>query len=324
MRTENPVVSVVIPCYNEVGTLRELHQRLREEFAQLEITAEILFIDDGSTDGSRQVLRALAEEDPACRVIAFRCNCGKAAALDVGFRAARGQYILTMDADLQDDPVEVARFLEALQEADLVSGWKVTRHDPLSKTLPSKLFNATVGQVTGVHLHDMNCGFKGYRREVVQEVALYGELHRYIPALAAARGFRIAELPVTHHPRKSGKSKYGIERIFRGFFDLLTVAYLTKYRFRPLHLFGGVGITLFVLALFFGAVLSVFASYYDRVGWRSFFWMIIFAFFTLGPLLVTIGLIAEGQLATAFRRLPEPPVAERINCPRTDEVAHAG
>ncbi len=323
--TMEPTVSVVIPCYNEVGTLRELHTQLREVFTQLDIAAEILFIDDGSTDGSREALRELAAADADCRVIAFRRNCGKAAALDVGFRAARGEFVLTMDADLQDDPLEIPRFLAALQDVDVVSGWKATRHDPAGKTLPSRLFNATVRQVTGVKLHDMNCGFKGYRRQVLQEVTLYGELHRFIPALAAARGFRIGELIVTHHPRRSGVSKYGWERFVRGLLDLITVFYLTRYRYRPLHFFGGIGIGLSLFGLIYSLVLSAFGGYYRQSDWRSFFWMIAFTSFIIGPLLVAIGLIAESQLAAGLRQLPEPPVVERINLPQAaGEVDHAG
>ena len=324
-----PLVSVVIPCYNEVGTLSELHARIRAEFAELGVAAEILFIDDGSTDGSREQLRALAGMDPDCRVITFRRNSGKAAALQVGFEAARGEYILTLDADLQDDPHEIPRFLEALQRVDVVSGWKAHRHDPVGKTLPSRLFNATVRHVTGVQLHDMNCGFKGYRRAVLREVRLYGELHRFIPALAAARGFRIGELVVTHHARRSGVSKYGWERFLRGFFDLLTVRYITKYRFRPLHLFGSIAVGLFVFSLALGACLSLYLTVPQLSPpppWHFYMWLLDAAFFTMSPLLLAMGMLAEGQLAASFALQPAPPIAECLNFPTAAdpaEVRHA-
>ncbi len=320
-----PTVSVVIPCFNEEGTLRELHTRIRAEFTRLDIAAEILFVDDGSTDASREILRALAEEDPDCRSIFFRRNSGKAAALQTGFQAARGEYILTMDADLQDDPAEIPRFLDALQRYDVVSGWKVTRHDPVGKTLPSKLFNATVRKVTKVQLHDMNCGFKGYRRQVVQEVTLYGELHRFVPALAAARGFRIGELGVTHHPRKSGVSKYGWERFIRGFMDLLTVAYIMRYRFRPSHLFGGLGVGIMLFGLILGAVLSPFLTVTALTpppAWHFFMWLLATACIVIGPIFMGMGVLAESLLASTVHNLPPPPVSERLNFVPTEEADH--
>lgn len=317
-----PTVSVIIPCFNEEGSLQELYRQIREEFTRLALRAELLFIDDGSTDRSLTILRELAAVDPDCRVIAFRRNSGKAIALNIGFRLARGEYIITMDADLQDDPREIPRFLDALKRVDLVSGWKANRHDPLGKTLPSRLFNATVRRATGVNLHDMNCGFKGYRRQVTQEVEIYGEMHRFIPALAAARGFRIEELVVTHHPRRSGVSKYGWERFTRGFFDLLTVVFLTRYRHRPLHLFGGAGL----LCLFFGLVLGLLISTFQLVTYRPPYLLltgITFSLITMGPLLVAVGLLAESLLASTFRAMAPPPIAERINFPVMDEVTHA-
>jgi glycosyltransferase involved in cell wall biosynthesis len=320
MLTDAPAVTVVIPCYNEEGALPTLYTRVREQFLLLGVTAELLFIDDGSTDGTRTILRELAANDPLCRVIAYRRNCGKSAALQTGFSEARGAYIITMDADLQDDPAELPRFMEALKDADLVAGWKVRRLDPIGKTLPSKLANWASRKVTGVNLHDMNCGFKGYRREVVQEITLYGELHRYIPALAAARGFRIVELGVTHHPRTTGVSKYGWERFLRGFLDLVTVAYLTKYRFRPLHFFGSIGLGLALVALLFGTVITITDLFIGRMpGWHFSVWMLSVAMLIIGVLLFPIGLIAEGLLASTFKQAPLPPIAERLNC---DEAAH--
>lgn len=323
MSTSELMVSVVIPVYNEEGALRELYKRIRAQFAQLALRAELIFIDDGSSDGSRALIKEFAAADADCRLIAFRRNCGKAAALQLGFQAARGRYVLTLDADLQDDPNEIPRFLEALQRVDLVSGWKAIRHDPPGKTLPSRLFNATVRRATGVQLHDMNCGFKGYRREVLQEITLYGELHRFIPALAAARGFTIEELVVTHHPRTTGVSKYGWERILRGFFDLLTVVYLTKYRTRPLHFLGGIGL----LSFFFGIIGGLLISTYTlclHVYPYLLLDMLDIALLACGPVFVGLGLLAEGQLAATFTQTPPPPVVEYVNFRQDDEVTHAG
>jgi glycosyltransferase involved in cell wall biosynthesis len=330
MSASTIAVSVVIPCFNEEGTLRDLYEQIRAQFVALGLTAEIIFIDDGSTDQSRPMLREMAARDPLCRVILFRRNCGKAAALQVGFAAAQGEVVMTMDADLQDDPQEIPRFLEALREFDVVSGWKATRHDPIGKTLPSKLFNATVRKVTGVKLHDMNCGFKGYRRAVVREVTLYGELHRFIPALAAARGFTVGELAVTHHPRRSGVSKYGWERIIRGFLDLLTVVYLTKYRFRPGHLFGTWGI----VSLLGSGVFAVLWGIIGMIGARANSGGIAMlalgslglasALLVLGATFLGLGLIAEAVLVSTFRQAPTPPISESLNLSPSDEVAHAG
>ena len=323
MSAEDPAVSVVIPCYNEEGTLRELYTKIRAQFTALNVLGEIIFIDDGSSDASRDIIRELAAADSNCRLIAFRRNCGKAAALQLGFRAARGSYVLTMDADLQDDPQEIPRFLEALEHADVVSGWKAHRHDPIGKTLPSRIFNATVRNVTGVQLHDMNCGFKGYRHQVVKEVTLYGEMHRYIPALAAARGFRITELIVTHHARRSGVSKYGWERFTRGFLDLLTVVYLTRYRFRPLHLFGGLGIAFVLIGLIIGAALSVY-RHATGEDFSLLLTLITMSLLVCGPLLFATGLLAESNLHANFQRMDPPPVIELLNFPQPDEVTHAG
>ncbi|MEO1171173.1 MAG: glycosyltransferase family 2 protein, partial [Myxococcota bacterium] len=223
----------------------ELHQRLTKVFETLGQSYEILFVNDGSTDGSAAVLDALHEQDEHVGVIHFRTNFGKAAALDAGFNAARGARIITLDADLQDDPKEIPRLLAALDQGfDLVSGWKKVRHDPWHKTIPSRLFNSVVRRFSGLPLHDFNCGFKAYNAEALEDLTLYGELHRYIPVLVAFRGFKVTELDVEHHPRKHGASKYGIERFAKGFFDLLTVVLNTRYRSRPLHLFGLLGLGL--------------------------------------------------------------------------------
>jgi len=287
-----PVVSVVIPCFNEVGSIAELHERIQSEFAKLGVESEIIFIDDGSTDGSVEILRNLAQKYNYCRVILLRRNCGKAAALQTGFARASGEYVLTIDADLQDDPAEIQQLLDALQQTDLVSGWKENRHDPIGKILPSIIFNAVVRNITGIKLHDFNCGLKGYRRQVIREINLYGELHRFIPVLAAARGFRLTELIVNHHPRKSGKSKYGWERILRGGFDIITVIYLTKYRFRPLHFFGSIGLASTCIGIIFGISFSIYLSMNKVLpsAWHNFVWIIIEVCIILGPIAFIAGI----------------------------------
>ena len=200
---------------------------------------EILFVDDGSTDASFRVLRELRGRDNRVKIIRFRRNYGKSAALSVGFQYAKGEFVVTMDADLQDDPEEVSRLINELKKGyDLVSGWKKKRFDPITKTIPSRFFNFVTSVLTGIPIHDFNCGLKAYRRDVVKELKVYGELHRYIPVLAHWQGFNIGELVVQHHPRKYGKTKFGVGRFWKGFLDLLTVLFTTRYFRRPLHLFG--------------------------------------------------------------------------------------
>jgi glycosyltransferase involved in cell wall biosynthesis len=215
---------------------------------------DIVLVDDGSSDGTWKVMSKLALENTVVQAIRLRRNFGKATALMVGIGARGGDVIITMDADLQDDPDEISRFLATLDQGyDLVSGWKKERHDPLSKTLPSRLFNKVTARISGVGLNDFNCGFKAYRREIFDSIELYGELHRYVPVLANALGYRIAEIPVRHHPRRFGSSKYGVARYLRGFLDLLTVVLITRFAYRPGHLFGGIGS---LLATAGGAALS--------------------------------------------------------------------
>ena len=205
---------------------------------------EIIFVDDGSTDGSMRILHELRNRDRRVKIIRFRRNYGKSAALSVGFQQAEGTYVVTMDADLQDDPNEIQSLVNELKKGfDLVSGWKKKRRDPLTKTIPSRFFNFITSLLTGIRIHDFNCGIKAYRKEVVKEITLYGELHRYIPVLAHWQGFKIGEMVVLHHPRKYGKTKFGFGRFWKGFLDLLTVLFTTRYLQRPLHLFGFWGLT---------------------------------------------------------------------------------
>src|SRR6186997_1410075 len=239
------MISVVVPVHDEERTVALLYDELESALQPLEQPWEAVFVDDGSTDGSYAALTRLHSAESNVRVIRLRRNFGKAAALAAGFASAEGDVVVTIDADLQDDPAEIPRLLAKLDEGfDLVVGWKTQRRDPLTRRVPSKIFNWVTGRVSGLRLHDLNCGLKAYRAEVVQELRLYGELHRFIPVLAYYRGHRVAELPVNHRSREHGRSRYGLERYVRGFLDLLTVSFIGRYRHRPLHLFGGLGLAL--------------------------------------------------------------------------------
>ncbi|MBA3313846.1 MAG: glycosyltransferase family 2 protein [Planctomycetota bacterium] len=239
------MLSILIPAYNEAASLRELHREVTAVGAANELAYEIIFIDDGSRDGSWPIIEELSQTDDRVSGIRFRRNFGKAAALTAGMRAAAGGLILMMDADLQDDPKEIPRFLAKHEEGfEVVNGWKERRLDPWHKVYPSLVFNWLVGSLTGLKLHDHNCGLKLFTKDVADEIRIYGELHRFIAVLAHARGFRVAELPVHHRERKHGSSKYGVRRFLRGLLDLLTVTFLTGYGQRPQHLLGGIGLTL--------------------------------------------------------------------------------
>ena len=239
------MISIVVPVHDEDRSVELLYDELASALQPLDRPWEAVFVDDGSTDGTFAALTRLHAAHENVRVVRLRRNFGKAAALAAGFASAEGDVVVTIDADLQDDPAEIPRLLAKLDEGfDLVSGWKTHRRDPLSRRIPSKIFNWVTGRVSGLRLHDLNCGLKAYRAEVVKGLRLYGELHRFIPVLAHYRGHRIAELPVNHRPREHGRSRYGVERYLRGFLDLLTVSFIGRYRYRPLHLFGGLGMAL--------------------------------------------------------------------------------
>ncbi|MBN4080966.1 glycosyltransferase family 2 protein [Caldithrix abyssi] len=242
-------ISVVIPVYNEFDSLRELHQELTQALTPLD-EYEILFIDDGSSDGSVDIIKELGETDAHINLIQFHRNYGKSAALAEGFKHAEGDYIVTIDADLQDDPAEIPYLVQKLEEGfDLVSGWKKDRKDPLSKTAPSKLFNFVTRLFTGVKIHDFNCGLKIYRKAVVKTIDIYGGRHRYIPALAGQKKFKVAEIVVNHRPRIHGVTKYGGARLFHGFFDLISILFLSKYIQSPLYFFGQIGLFTFLTGL---------------------------------------------------------------------------
>jgi len=241
-------LSIIVPTYNEEDSVALLYEQVSAAMDEIGCAYEMIFVDDGSRDGTPQALKALSDQNAHIRVIEFRRNFGKAAALDAGFQAASGDVIFTMDADLQDDPAEIKRFLAKLDEGfDVVSGWKHVRHDPIDKTLPSKVFNRVVSRLSGVKLNDFNCGFKAYRRDAVRDLTLYGELHRFIPVLLHWDGFKVGEIPVNHRSRQFGTSKYGMGRLFKGALDFLGVMLNTRYATRPLHIFGGVG-------MMFGAI----------------------------------------------------------------------
>jgi glycosyltransferase involved in cell wall biosynthesis len=244
------MLSIIVPTFNEQDSLRELYQQTVHVLDALDLPAELIFVDDGSTDGSWRVIQEMVQQDPRLVGIRFRRNFGKAAALTAGLKTARGELMMTLDADLQDDPAEIPAFLGKMQAGyDVVNGWKVHRRDPWHKVYPSKVFNAVVGWLTGLRLHDHNCGLKMFRREVADELSLYGEMHRFVPVLAHARGFRVTEMPVNHRPRVHGYSKYGVRRFFRGFLDVLTIKFLIGYGQRPQHMLGALGLVFFGLGM---------------------------------------------------------------------------
>jgi glycosyltransferase involved in cell wall biosynthesis len=277
------VISIVIPLHNEERSIALLYDELQAALEPLGQEWEAVFVDDGSVDGSFAALTRLHDGKENVRVVRLRRNFGKAAALAAGFSQACGEIVVTIDADLQDDPAEIPRLLVKLDEGfDLVSGWKTRRRDPLRRRVLSRIFNWVTGRMSGLRLHDMNCGLKAYRAEVVRGMPLYGELHRFIPVLAQYRGFRVAELPVNHRPREHGRSRYGVERYIRGFLDLLTVSFIGRYRHRPLHLFGGLGLILGLLGAAILVYLTVVKALGHAIGERP--------LLTLGVLLVVVGL----------------------------------
>mgnify|MGYP000341930926 FL=1 len=287
-------ITVIIPVYNEVESLKELHKELTAVLSEND-NYELLFVDDGSSDGSINILNELSNSDYHTKVIQFYRNYGKAAALAEGFKVSSRDYVVTMDADLQDDPAEIPNLVAKLEEGyDLVSGWKKTRHDPWTKRWPSKFANIITRLMTGVKIHDMNCGLKIYKQSVVKSLDIYGGRHRYIPALAGQKKFKVSEVAVNHRHRKFGVTKYGGSRIFHGFFDLITILFLNRYTQRPLHLFGFFGLLCVLSAI----VLESTAVYYKLLldhPFQKHFALIVFGamVFVLGLWFFSIGLIAE-------------------------------
>ena len=321
------MLSVVIPVYDEAESLDALYAELLDVAEQQGYDMQIVFVDDGSTDGSWDVIRRLAEETSRVKGIRFRRNFGKAAALSAGFRFSEGQTVMTLDADLQDDPHEIPNFLAKLDadRLDVVSGWKRVRHDPWHKVIPSRVFNWMIGRLTGVRLHDHNCGMKCYRREVLGEVRLYGEMHRFVPVLAHARGFRVGEIAIHHRPRRHGKSKYGARRFVKGFLDLLTVTFLTSFRQRPQHLLGTVGLLCFFAG---GLGLAYLSGYWLIAQLRPDLGLtplherpaVIYSVgsLLLGAQLISIGFLAELITANESRESDAYSIAEATEPPAND------
>lgn len=300
------MISVVVPLFNEERSLETLYREIADALDQQGQPYEVIFVDDGSTDGSLAVLGQLHGDTTNVVVVHLRRNFGKAAALQAGFLEARGDTVVTIDADLQDDPSEIPQLLAKLDEGfDLVSGWKTRRNDPWTRRLFSRLFNWATGVVSGVRLHDVNCGLKAYRMEVLRGVRIYGELHRFIPILASYRGFRVAEITVNHRARQHGRSRYGPERYLRGFFDLLSVTFMGRYRHRPLHLFGGIGLVMGAVGFVILLYLTALKVWGEGIGHRP--------LLTLGVLLVVVGIqfVSLGLLSELITSQHEERMDER-------------
>lgn len=288
-------VSLVIPVFNEEETLIELKEKIINVFQKENMNGEIIFINDGSSDNSAKIISDLENENSEVKFVDFRFNKGKAAALQSGFDMAEGEIVITMDADLQDDPDEIPNLVNKINEGwDVVSGWKKNRKDPIGKRWLSKLFNYTTRIFSGIKIHDFNCGLKAYRNEVVKTIKVYGELHRYIPVLAAMEGYKITELVVKHHPREHGVSKYGFGRLFKGLFDLITVLFLGRFTVRPMHFFGMVGLLSF-LAGFVVEIWMLILKFVFNESFDTHIAMLILGvlLLLLGVQLVSIGLIGE-------------------------------
>ncbi|NQU66791.1 MAG: glycosyltransferase family 2 protein [Candidatus Marinimicrobia bacterium] len=282
MNKLNEMVSIIIPVLNEGESIQQLYSEIKQNVAGFP-RYEIVFVDDGSTDDSLEVIESLKLSDSNVKLIQFYKNYGKAEALSAGFNDCQGDYVITMDADLQDDPNEINALVNKLKEGwDVVSGWKKSRNDPLSKKFPSKIFNLITRLFTGIQIHDFNCGLKAYRSSVVKSIELYGGLHRYIPAIAKQKGFSVTEIVVNHRPRKHGETKYGGARYFHGFFDLLTILFMGKYFNRPLHFFGFIGLILTVAGLGINTWLTI--------GWFRGVWIGNRPILFLAVLLMVVGI----------------------------------
>tara|TARA_B100000446_G_scaffold2848_1_gene2744 strand:- start:843 stop:1790 length:948 start_codon:yes stop_codon:yes gene_type:complete len=292
--TENPSISIIVPVLNEEGSLDKFYNETTKSLNEYS-NWEIIFIDDGSDDESYNIMQKLADEDNRVSIIQFFKNFGKADALSEGFKKANGDIIITIDADLQDDPAEIPQLVEKIQEGwDVVSGWKKDRKDPISKRLPSKLFNMVTRFLTGIKIHDFNCGLKAYRRKVVKSIDIYGGLHRYIPAIAGQKGFSITEIAVNHRPREFGETKYGGNRLFHGFFDLFTMLFTGKYFDRPLHFFGSIGLV-FIFISTISEVYPIYDKIANGIPFQKHFALIVFGamIFGLGLWFFSIGLLGE-------------------------------
>ena len=305
-------ISVVVPLYNEAESLPELEAWIERVMKENGFTYEVIFVNDGSTDGSWEVIRSLASKNPAVKGICFRRNYGKSPALNTGFGKAQGDVVITMDADLQDSPDEIPALYKMIKEEgyDLVSGWKQKRYDPLSKTIPTKLFNATARRVSGIHnLHDFNCGLKAYRKKVVKSIEVYGDMHRYIPYLAKNAGFtRIGEKVVHHQARKYGKTKFGLDRFVNGYLDLGTLWFTSKFGIKPMHFFGLLGSLMFVIGVIAAIVVGASKLYAMHTGapytlvTNSPYFYIALTMMILGTQLFLTGFLGELIVRNSDRR----------------------
>lgn len=301
-------VSVVVPLYNEEGNVNELYQELYSALHDKEFSYEIIFVDDGSSDRTAEIVQGICEQDPKVTVVIFRRNFGQTAAMSAGFDYSRGNIVVTMDGDLQNDPADIPKLLDYINNGyDVVAGWRYKRQDPfLNRRLPSMIANKVISTITNVHLHDYGCSLKAYRKEVIDNINLYGEMHRFIPAIASAMGTSIAEVKVNHRPRLHGSSKYGISRTFRVILDLITVKFLLSYSNRPIHIFGLIGMGSFGLGTIIGTILFLQRQLYGApLADRPLFLLSILLVF-IGVQFVTFGLISELQIRTYHESQNKP------------------
>jgi len=294
-----PEISIIVPVYNEELNVGELHERLRQ--ALVDVNAELIFVDDGSRDGTPARLREIAQRDPSVRLIRFRRNFGQTAALSAGIDHARGRVIVPIDGDLQNDPADIPRLLAKLNEGyDVVSGWRIHRKDPFHRRLPSVIANRLISWISGVRLHDYGCSLKAYRRSVLKDVRLYGEMHRFVPIYASWQGARVTEMPVNHYPRTCGKSNYGIERTLKVILDLIVVKFLSSYATKPIYIFGGFGALSFLMSM----AAFVLMVYYKLTGQKSFVEtplpLVVVMFLLVGSLSLLLGLVAELTVRTYY------------------------
>ncbi|MDE2996385.1 MAG: glycosyltransferase family 2 protein [Bacteroidota bacterium] len=309
-----PRLSIIVPVLDEEGSIPELVDRIRSVCDGAGFTFEVWLIDDGSTDETWDVIQSMHERDSRVAGLRFRRNYGKSAALAVGFERARGHYVITMDGDLQDDPAEIPGLIALLETGyDLVSGWKKRRHDPISKTIPSRFFNLVTRRIAGIPLHDFNCGLKAYRVEVVKSVKVYGELHRYIPLLAHWEGFdRITEKEVQHHPRKHGRTKFGLERFLRGFLDMLSVTFLTRFASRPMHFFGTIGTLAFLVGFLISLWISIDKLFFGQpIGDRPLLLLGVMMIL-VGVQMFTTGLIGQMVVQPRMQRTDTLQISESL------------
>lgn len=289
-----PEISFVIPAKDEEKSLEILHDQIINQMQRIHKTYEIIIVDDGSTDSTFEVAKRIHKKDKKLKIVRHRGNFGKSIALQTGFDESKGSIVITMDADLQDDPKEIPNFIRKINEGyDLVSGWKKKRYDPITKTLPSKIGNWLTRKLTGVKIHDLNCGYKAYKRRALKGIKLYGELYKFIPVLVARQNFKITEIVVSHHPRKFGKSKFGMERNIKGVLDMLTVVFLTGYLRRPSHFFGSIGMILFAFGFVIGLYITYLRVMTGSIQYRQPLLFLGILTMVIGIQLITTGLLAE-------------------------------